>query len=333
MAKKTKELPVGNDVQSLIDSVLGKTNRIYIPSGTPTWKLPTGVPSLDLLLKGGLPSGSITQIYGPEHSGKTSLAYRITGEAVKRGYSTMLLPVEGYSVSFANICGVDTNAPNYHVVTGDFSEILFNMCIEGVSQYNAKVIVLDSIAALTPKADLEKKQKEDEEDAGANVGSRARSIGTFIRQLKNPLVREGAIFVTVNRLTANITSFGGGDIAAGGKNLQYDSDIKINMRGYRLDKTSNIIKSDVSIVKGKVDEIKEYGATVLYCSHGVGIDVCRDIITVCEDKKIVTKSGSWYNYGDLKIQGAEEFANRLRSDNVLYQDLMNKIVSEGRADD
>src|SRR3972149_11740151 len=121
---------MGKNVQELVDTILSKTDSMYVPTGEISWRLPTGVPSLDNILGGGLPGGSITQIYGPEQSGKTSLAYKITGEAVRLGYSTMLVPLEGYSKEFAKSCGVDTEAKNLHVISADFAELLFNTCIE-----------------------------------------------------------------------------------------------------------------------------------------------------------------------------------------------------------
>jgi len=312
------------DVQELVDTILSKTDRMYVPTGEISWRLPTGVPSLDNILGGGLPGGSITQIYGPEQSGKTSLAYKITGEAVRLGYSTMLVPLEGYSKEFAKACGVDTEAKNLHVISADFAELLFNTCIEAVRNYDTKVIVMDSIAAAIPRADLEKKQKVEDGDPGFNVGSRAKSIGSFIQQMQIPLKRKEAIFVTVNRLTADINRYGGSMKPAGGQTLQYDSDIKISMWG-RSNRDEKIIETDVTVMKGKENGINLFGATTLYFAHGQGVDVYRDLITVCEIKGIITKGGAWYTYGEQKFQGLAGFAEALKGNKELYQELMNKV--------
>lgn len=315
---------MAKDVQELVDILLSKTDSIYIPTGEISWRLPTGVPSLDNILGGGLPGGSITQIYGPEQSGKTSLAYRIAGESVKRGYSTILVPLEGYSKEFARACGIETEAKNLHVISADFAELLFNTCIEAIRNYDTKVVVMDSIAAAIPRADLEKKQKVEDGDPSFNMGTRARSISSFIQQMQIPLKRKEAIFVTVNRLTADINRYGGSLKPGGGHTLQYASDIKISMWG-KINRDEKIIETDVTVMKGKEDGIGLFGATVLYFAHGQGVDVYRDLITVCEGKGIVIKSGAWYAYGEQKFQGLAGFAEVLKTNKELYQELTDKV--------
>ncbi len=311
-------------MQELVDILLNKTNSIYVPTGEISWRLPTGVPSLDNILGGGLPGGSITQIYGPEQSGKTSLAYRIAGESIRRGYSTLLVPLEGYSKPFAKACGIETEASNLHVISADFAELLFNTCIEAVRNYDTKVIVMDSIAAAIPRSDLEKKQKVEDGDPSFNVGTRAKAIGSFIQQMQIPLKRKEAVFVTVNRLTADINRYGGSMKPGGGQTLQYDSDIKISMWG-KSNRDEKIIETDVTVMKGKEDGVDLFGATTLYFAHGQGVDVFRDLITVCEAKSIITKGGAWYTYGEQKFQGLAGFAEVLKNNKELYQELMDKV--------
>ena len=314
------------DVGELVDILLKKTDSVYVPTGTVKWRLPTGVPSLDRILGGGIPSGSITQIIGPSQSGKTSLAYRITGEAVKRGYSTLLVPIESYSEAFARTCGIDIDAKNYHPLTGDFAEIIFNTCIEAIREYGAEVIVMDSIAAAIPRADLEKKQKIEDGDPSFNVGTRARAISAFIHQLLIPLKRHSAMFITVNRLTASINRFGGGLTASGGETMKYDNGITINMWG-KPDRDTGVIESNVVITKGKEDDVKEFKATTLYFSHGVGVDVYRDITDTGVDLRIIKKAGAWFSYGDKKFQGASGFAEALKADKELYDEIVASINS------
>ncbi len=318
------------NVDDLIEEVLGKSDRAYVPTGIIGWRLLTGVPSLDRILGGGLPSGSFTQIYGPEQSGKTSLAYRIAGQAVKMGKDTLLVPLEGYDEIFARACGIDTSADNFHVFSADFAELTFNMCIQAVRDYGVEVVVMDSISAAVPRKDLEKEQKVEDGDPGFNVGNRARSIGSFVGKLQMALKRRGAIFVTVNRLTASITKMGGSMVPAGGMVLQYDSDIKINMWGRApsfkdMLQGKNIIESSVSVTKGKMEGIRLFGATELYCLHGVGIDIHRDLITESLNIGTVEKSGAWFKYGDYKFQGMTKFADELRINEELYNDLTEKV--------
>jgi len=319
---------MSNDFNDLVKAVLSKTDRIFIPDGKTLWRLPTGIPSLDKILGGGIPAGTITQIYGPETSGKSTLAYHIAGQAVKLGYKTAYFGIEGYSEQYAQACGVDTKSKLFTPLSGDFAEEIFNMCIEGVRNHDLKVIVMDSIVAAIPKANIDKKQPTDNMDKGPNIGAKARSIGYFVEQLQNPIRRKHAMFIAVNQLRSNIGRFVTSLKPAGGMALQYYSDVKISMWG-KEDANGNV-ESKVTVKKGKEWEVIPFGATVLYMRHGHGIDINRDVLLVCEKAGIIKKGGSWYTYKfgeeEVKFQGLGNFSEALRDKPELREELYQKAT-------
>lgn len=314
------------DTGDLIDEFVGKHDGVYVPPGRVTWRLPTGILTLDKVLGGGFPGGSVIQLYGPEKSGKTTLAYHVAGCAVKAGYSTLLIPLEKYSEQYAEACGVDIHANNLHVFAADYAELVFNICIEAIRNYDAQVIVMDSISAAIPKADLVKKQKTDDMDKGYNIGSQARAISDFIRKIQSPIRRKEAIFLTVNQLSYEISKWGGRKKPKGGEAFQYFSDIKLNMWGTE-NKVDKFIESRITVDKGKDWDVVPYGLTTLVIRHAQGIDVVMDLINACERAKIVEKKGSWYTYGEHKAQGMNNFAALLKEDPELRNDLFEKATS------
>ena len=317
------------DIKELVDLVLKKTDRIFVPEGKTTWRLPVGIPSLDRVLGGGLPGGTIVQIYGPESSGKTTLAYHITGQAVKLGYPTLYIGLEGYSEQYAKACGVDVDSDKFSRVSGDFAEEVFNMCIEGLRNYDLKVVVMDSITAAIPKSNIDKKQPTENIDKGPSIGAKARTVGYFVEQLQHPVRRKEAIFITVNQLRTNIGKFTSGLKPSGGMALQYYTDVKISMWGSE-DRSTGAIDSKVTISKGKEWDVIPWGTTTLHMEHGKVIDIDRDVITICEKAGIIKKSGSWYSYdngiNEVKYQGLVAFSDELKRNLALKDELYEKSV-------
>ena len=317
---------MGKDVDELIKHVLEKTESVYIPTGKVTWRLSTGVPSLDKVLGGGLPGGSIVQIYGPEKVGKTTLAYHIAAQAVKAGHSTMFVALEKYSDNYARACGVDVDAENFHLVAADFAEQIFNLCIEATRNYDVKVIIMDSIAAAIPKQNIDKKQVTNKDlDKGVAPGTQARAVGMFVQQLQQPIRRKETLFVCINQLRSDIGRFTSGLKPSGGLALQYFSDIKISMWG-RHDRDKQETETTVRVDKGKDWDVVTFGATTLWLHHAKGVDIERDIVNVCEKSGVVKRSGSWYTFGEHRFQGMENFANGLRDDSALREELYNLAV-------
>jgi len=314
------------DTRELIDTFVNKNDSVYVPPGRVTWRLPTGILTLDKILGGGLPGGSIIQIYGLEKSGKTSLAYHVAAQAIKEGLSTLLIPLEKYSEQYAEACGVDISSPHLHVVSADYAELVFNLCIEAVRNYDAKVIIMDSISAATPKADIQKKQKTEDMDKGYNIGSQARAVSDFIRKIQQPIRRKEAIFLTVNQLSYEISKWGGRKVPKGGMALQYFSDIKLSMWGTE-NRADQLTETRVTVDKGKDWDIIPYGMANLVIRHAKGVDAEFDLATVCEKAGIIERKGAWYNYGTVKAQGMDKLTALLRDNKQLRDELFEKATN------
>ncbi len=331
---------MAKDFNELVKAIVSKTDKIFVPDGKTAWRLPTGVPSLDSALGGGLPSGTITQIYGPESSGKTTLAYHIAAQSVKLGHRTAFVALEGYSDQFARACGVDVDKLDdngsklFNVIAGDFAEQVFNTVIEGLRNYDLQVIIMDSISAAIPKVNIDKKQPTEDIDKGPNVGAKARVVGYFIEQMQGPVRRKQALFVTVNQLRSDIGKFVSGLKPGGGMALQYYSDVKISMWG-KQDSVTGDVETKITIRKGKEWDVTPFSTTTIYMAHGKGIDIERDIIVTCEKAGILKKGGAWYTYIDdkkkeHKLQGLERFAEALRDDPELREELFQKALQSAR---
>jgi recombination protein RecA len=321
---------MASDVKELVKAILDKTDSLYVPKGKVTWRLPTGIPSLDKILGGGLPGGSIVQVYGPPGCGKTSLVYAVAGQAVKLGYKTLFVPLEGFSNQYAEACGIDIKSDNFVPISADYAEQIFNFTVEAVRNYDVKVVVMDSISAAVPKENLDKKQKVSNLDKGLKPGEKARLVGHFIEQLQAPVRRKEILFVTVNQLRSDIGKFVSGLKPGGGMALQYYSDIKISLWG-KNDMAKQEIETSVRVDKGKDWDVIPFGVTTLYFHHAKGVDIERDILTVCEKVGIVKKSGSWYSYIDSKkkeqkYQGLDNFTEALRNNSALREELLQKAT-------
>jgi len=166
-------------------------------------------------------------------------------------------------------------------------------------------------------------------DKGPSLGAKARTVGYFVEQLQHPIRRKHGLFVTVNQLRSNIGKFSSGLKPSGGMALQYYTDVKISMWGSE-DRTTGAIDSKVTVNKGKEWDVIPWGTTTLHMEHGKGIDIDRDVITVCEKAGIIKKAGSWYSYHngteEVKYQGLAAFADELRSNSVLRDELYDKAT-------
>jgi recombination protein RecA len=311
--------------KEVIEEAAKKTESIYIPSGIVTWRLPTGIISLDRILGGGLPGGTIVQIYGPEGAGKTTLAYHIAAESVRNGHETVLIPLEGYSKLYAQACGIDVDSEKFSAVSMDFAEHTFNLTIELVRQSGARVIVMDSIIGTASKSILDKKQPTEDIDKGPSIGISARTIGDFISKVQHPIRRREAILVVVNQLRSEIGRFITKNAPAGGKALQYFTDVKLNLYG-KVDRAAGKTETTITIDKGKEWDVTPFATTTVDIYHSKGIDKIKDLLLVCERSGIIKKAGAWYSYNNERWQGIDAACEFVRGNSDLKDKLIEEMV-------
>ena len=284
----------------------------------------TGALSLDVALGvGGIPKGRIIEIYGPESSGKTTLALHIMAEAQKKGEAVALIDAEhAFDPTYAKNIGLKLD--DLYISQPDFGEQALEILETLVRSAGFGVIVVDSVAALTPRAEIEGDMGD------SHMGLQARLMSQALRKITAITSKTGTIVIFINQLRMKIgVMFGNPETTTGGNALKFYASIRLDIRQKdKILKDGKIIghTRKVKVAKNKVaPPFKEATFDMIY---PMGIDKESSIIDAALDVGIVEKKGSWYNYGDLQLgQGKESASETLREDKKLRE----KIVKEVKA--
>jgi recombination protein RecA len=271
----------------------------------------TGALSLDIALGvGGLPKGRITEIYGPESSGKTTLALQVVAEAQKIGGSAAFIDAEhALDTSYAQRLGVDID--NLLVSQPDFGEQALEIAEILIRSNGVDVIVIDSVAALVPKAEI------DGNVGDAHVGLQARLMSQAMRKFTGVLNRSNTVLIFINQIRMKIgVMFGNPETTTGGNALKFYSSLRLDIRRIgQIKEGTDIIgnRTKVKVVKNKVaPPFKEAEFDIIY---GEGISKIGDLLDLASNLEIVEKSGSWYSYKEERIGQGRENAKRFLTDN------------------
>jgi recombination protein RecA len=288
----------------------------------------TGSLSLDLALGvGGLPKGRVVEIYGPESSGKTTLALHVVSEAQKKGGVAAFIDAEhALDVHYAKKLGVNTDdllisQPDTGEQALEITEIL-------VRSAAVDVIVIDSVAALVPKAEIEGDMGD------AHMGLQARLMSQALRKLTATISKSNTIVVFVNQIRMKIgIMFGNPETTTGGNALKFYSSIRLDVRRIASIKQGQDVvgsRTKVRIVKNKVaPPFKEVEFDLI---HGEGISREGDILDLAVDKNIVDKSGTWYTYQSQRIgQGRENSKQFLKENPKILEQMEQEVLENFRA--
>ena len=284
----------------------------------------TGCLSLDQALgAGGIPKGRVVEIYGPESSGKTTLALHIIAESQKKGGNALYIDAEhAVDPSYAEKIGVDLN--RLHFSQPDHGEqaleIMDNMLRSGALD----VIVVDSVAALVPRAEIEGEMGD------SHVGLQARLMSQAMRKLTSTVARAGTAVIFINQIREKIgIVYGNPETTPGGRALKFYSSVRMEIRRVTTIKDGqNSLgnRTRVKVVKNKVaPPFKQAEFDIMY---NEGISYLGDILDLAEKADIIEKMGSWYSYGETKIGQGRENAKSFLSEN---EDVRNEVVSKVRA--
>jgi recombination protein RecA len=281
----------------------------------------TGSIGLDAALGiGGLPKGRIVEIYGPESSGKTTLALHVIAEAQKKGGICAFIDAEhAFDETYAKNIGVDTD--KLRLSQPDYGEQALEEADRLIGSGAISVIVIDSVAALVPKAELEGEMGD------AKMALQARLMSQACRKLTGTVSRTGTLLIFINQLRSNIGNMYVFEVTSGGNALKFYASVRLDVRkiGKILDGENQIgNKTRVKVVKNKMSppfKIAEFDIM-----FGQGIDYVGEIVDAASDKNIVQKSGSWYSYGESKLgQGKIQVRQIFKDNPDLLKEIEGKI--------
>ncbi|WP_131535391.1 recombinase RecA [Pedobacter nototheniae] len=289
----------------------------------------TGSISLDIALGiGGIPKGRVIEIYGPESSGKTTLATHIIAEAQKKGGIAAFIDAEhAFDQFYAKKLGVDTD--NLLISQPDNGEQALEIADNLIRSGAIDVIVIDSVAALVPKSEIEGEMGD------SKMGLHARLMSQALRKLTGTISKTGCCCIFINQLRDKIgVMFGNPETTTGGNALKFYASVRLDIRRVSQIKDSDEVSGNrvkVKIVKNKVAppfRIAEFDVM-----FGEGISKNGEIVDLGVDFGIIKKAGSWYSYGDTKLGQGRDAVKQLLSDNPeLAEELEIKIKAEVTGD-
>ncbi len=284
--------------------------------------IPTGSLSLDLALGlGGIPKGRIVEIYGPESSGKTTVTLHMIAEVQKRGGIAGFIDAEhALDPVYAKNIGVDID--NLYISQPDCGEQALEITETMVRSGAIDIIVVDSVAALVPKAEI------DGDMGDSHVGLQARLMSQALRKLTAVISKSNCTVIFINQLREKVgVMFGNPETTTGGRALKFYSSVRLDVRRIEsLKQGGEVIgnRTRVKVVKNKIaPPFKEAEFDIMF---GEGISMVGDILDLAAENNIVNKSGAWYAYDGNKIgQGRENAKQYLRDNPVVCSEIERKV--------
>ncbi len=284
----------------------------------------TGAISLDLALGGrGIPRGRIVEIFGPESSGKTTLALTVAAQAQKEGGVAAFIDAEhALDPSWARKIGV--NVDDLLVSQPDTGEQALEICELLVRSNAVDIIVVDSVAALIPRAEIEGEMGD------AVVGLQARLMSQAMRKLTGVIARSNCTVVFINQIREKIgVMFGSPETTTGGRALKFYSSVRIDVRRTGAIKDGDTVvgsRTRARVVKNKIaPPFREAEFDIMY---NEGISTSGDLIDIAVESKVVQKSGAWYSYGEVRIgQGREASKQFLKDNPELFKEIRLGVLA------
>ena len=335
--KKTLQSPVGNDEkQKALEMAIAQIEKTYGAGAVmrlgqtkslDVEAIPTGSMTLDMALGiGGVPRGRIVEIYGPESSGKTTVALHVVAEAQKMGGNAAFIDVEhALDPVYASALGVDID--NLLVSQPDSGEQALEIAEALVRSGAIDILVLDSVAAMTTKAEI------DGEMGDLHVGQLARLMSQAMRKLTSVISKSNCVAIFINQVREKIgVMYGNPETTPGGRALKFYSSVRIEVRkGETLKSGTDVIgaRTKCKVVKNKVaPPFKECEFDIMY---GQGISRVGEVLDLAVELDIVKKGGAWFSYNETKLgQGRDNVKELLKNSPDLMLEIEEKIKENAR---
>ena len=319
MAIKKENTAGTTDKQKALETAMAQIEN----QGIAVEAVPTGSLGLDIALGiGGVPRGRIIEIYGPESSGKTTLALHILAEAQKLGGEAAFIDAEhALDPNYAKALGVDIDS--MLISQPDTGEQGLEICEALVRSGAVDVVVVDSVAALTPKAEIEGDMGE------SHVGLLARLMSQALRKLAGAVSKTNCIVIFINQLREKVgVAYGNPEVTTGGRALKFYASVRIDVRRIEAIKSGSDLvgnRTKFKVVKNKVaPPFRIAEADILY---GQGISKLGELVDLGVKFGIVQKSGSWFSMGETRIGQGKEAVKQFLQDNP---DVANEIEAKIR---
>lgn len=313
MAKEDK-LKALDAALSQIERQFGKGSVMKLGDSSNSMQvetIPTGSLSLDIALgAGGVPKGRIVEIYGPESSGKTTVALHMVAEVQKRGGIAGFIDAEhALDPVYAKNIGVDID--NLYISQPDNGEQALEITETMVRSGAIDIVIVDSVAALVPKAEI------DGDMGDSHIGLQARLMSQALRKLTAVISKTNCVVIFINQLREKVgIMFGNPETTTGGRALKFYSSVRLDVRRIESLKQSGEVignRTRVKIVKNKIaPPFKEAEFDIMF---GQGISKTGDILDLAANCNVIMKSGAWYAYEDVKIGQGRENAKQFLRDN------------------
>jgi recombination protein RecA len=295
---------------------LGESTHLHVEA------IPTGALSLDIALGvGGVPRGRVIEIYGPESSGKTTLCQHIIAEAQRLGGVAAFIDVEhALDPGYAERCGVDVD--NLYISQPDTGEQALEIAEALVRSGAIDVVVIDSVAALVPRAEIEGEMGD------AHVGLQARLMSQALRKLSGAVKQSNTALIFTNQLRQKIgVMFGNPETTTGGMALRFYATVRLDMRRVESIKEGGEVtgnRTKVTVKKNKV--APPFKVAEFDIMYNEGISRAGDVLDIAVAMEIVEKRGAFYSYGDVRLgQGRENAKQFLRDTPDLAREIENKV--------
>jgi len=284
--------------------------------------IPTGSLSLDLAIGiGGIPRGRVTEIFGPESSGKTTIAQHIVAEAQKMGGTAAFIDMEhALDPSYASVCGVDVD--NLLISQPDMGEQALEIAETLVRSGAVEVVIIDSVAALVPRSELEGDMGD------SHMGMQARLMSQALRKLSGAIKQTNTAVIFTNQLRQKIgVVFGNPETTSGGMALKFYASVRLDVRRIQSIKAGSEIignRHRVRVVKNKV--AAPFRVAEFDIMYNEGISKVGDLLDLAVEYEIINKRGSFYSYGETRLgQGREKTKDFLRENPNLVEEIEIQI--------